>query len=61
MFDLHSFPMEPLPYELYPHDKRPVICLGADDRHTPAGLLEAVREAFAPLGSVAINEPFRGS
>ena len=35
IFDLHSFPKEPLPYELYPHDERPVICLGADDRHTP--------------------------
>ena len=61
IFDLHSFPKEPLPYELYPHDERPVICLGADDRHTPAGLLEAARELFAPLGSVAINQPFRGT
>jgi N-formylglutamate deformylase len=61
IFDLHSFPKEPLPYELYPHDKRPVICLGADDRHTPAGLLEAARELFAPLGNLAINQPFRGT
>jgi N-formylglutamate deformylase len=61
MLDLHSFPKQPLPYELYPHDERPVICLGADDRHTPAGLLRAAREAFAPLGSVAINQPFRGT
>jgi hypothetical protein len=52
IFDLHSFPKEPLPYE---------ICLGADDRHTPAALLEAARELFAPLGSVAINQPFRGT
>ena len=38
-----------------------MICLGADDRHTPAGLVEAAREAFASLGSVAINQPFRGT
>jgi hypothetical protein len=43
------------------HDKRPVICLGAYDRHTPAGLLEAAYELFAPLGSVATNQPFRGT
>lgn len=61
IFDLHSFPKEPLPYELHPHDERPVICLGADNRHTPAGLIEAARELFAPLGSVAINQPFRGT
>ena len=30
----------PLPYELYSHDERPVICL-ADDHHTPAWLFEA--------------------
>jgi N-formylglutamate deformylase len=61
IFDLHSFPKEPLPYELSPRSERPVTCLGADDRHTPVELLEAAREAFAPLGSVAINQPFRGT
>jgi N-formylglutamate amidohydrolase len=61
IFDLHSFPTEPLPYEFFPDAERPVVCLGADDRHTPAGLLGAASEAFAPLGSVAINQPFRGT
>ena len=61
IIDLHSYPKDPLPYELYPHDERPVICLGADDRHTPAALVEAAHEAFASLGSVAINRPFRGT
>lgn len=40
ILDLHSFPREPLPYELYPHHKRPVICLGANDRHAPTALLD---------------------
>ena len=61
IFDLHSYPEDPLPYELYPHDERPVICLGTDDHHTPAWLIEAARDAFASLGSVAINQPFRGA
>jgi N-formylglutamate amidohydrolase len=41
ILDLHSFPKEALPYELYPNEERPVICIGADDRHTPTTLLEA--------------------
>ena len=61
IFDLHSYPEDSLPYELYPHDERPVICLGTDDHHTPGWLIEAAREAFSSLGSVAINQPFRGT
>ena len=34
---------------------------GTDDHHTPAWLIEAAREVFASLGSVAINQPFRGA
>jgi N-formylglutamate deformylase len=59
--DLHAFPECPLPYELYPDDERPAICLGSDDRHTSCELLDAAREAFAPAGSVAVNQPFRGT
>ena len=61
IFDLHSYPADPLRYELYPHDERPVICLGTDDHHTPGWLIEAAREVFASLGSVAINQPFSGA
>ena len=59
--DVQSFPERPLPYELYPHDERPVICLGAEAPHTSSQLLDAAREAFAPLRSVAVNQPFRGT
>jgi N-formylglutamate amidohydrolase len=61
ILDLHSFPQHALPYELHPDDERPVICLGADDRHTSTGLLDAARAAFAPLGSLAVDRPFRGT
>ncbi len=39
ILDLHSYPETPLPYELFPHDERPVICLGTDEHHTPAWLI----------------------
>jgi N-formylglutamate deformylase len=61
ILDVHSFPRDPLPYELYPDDERPVVCLGADDRHTPPALLAAAREAFSAVSSVAIDQPFRGT
>jgi N-formylglutamate amidohydrolase len=61
ILDLHSFPEHALPYELHPDDERPVICLGIDDRHTSRELLAAAREAFAPLGSLAVDQPFRGT
>jgi hypothetical protein len=57
IFDLHSYSKDPLPYERYSQDERPVLCLGTNARHTPAGLIEAAREAFRSLGSVAINRP----
>jgi N-formylglutamate deformylase len=61
ILDVHSYPERALPYELHPEEARPVICLGADERHTPAALLAAATAAFAPVGSVAVNEPFHGT
>jgi N-formylglutamate deformylase len=61
IFDLHSYPERALPYELHPDDERPAVCLGADARHTPPALLDAARAAFAPVGSVAVDQPFRGT
>ena len=61
IFDLHSYPTNPLPYELFADDERPAVCLGADDLHTPTQLLDAARVAFETIGSVAVNQPFRGT
>jgi N-formylglutamate amidohydrolase len=62
LFDMHSFPSRPLPYELDQDPDRPDICLGADEFHTPAPLLEAARRAFEAEGlSVAVNRPFAGA
>ncbi len=50
IIDVHSYPTEPLPYELHGEGPRPPVCLGTDEFHTPSGLLAAARKAFAPVG-----------
>jgi N-formylglutamate deformylase len=61
LLDVHSYRREPLPYELHANGPRPAICLGTDAFHTPAWLVGAAREAFAPLGDVALDTPFPGT
>jgi N-formylglutamate amidohydrolase len=61
ILDVHSYPAAALPYERHPGDERPAVCLGADAWHTPRGLLDAAGAAFAPVGSVAVDQPFRGT
>lgn len=58
--DLHSYPRNPLPYELHPERRRPMTCLGVDPFHTPDTLRDAAIETFSPLGGVVIDEPFAG-
>jgi N-formylglutamate amidohydrolase len=60
IIDVHSYPGTALPYELHGTGARPAICLGTDSGHTPAALLDAAWEAFAPGGSVGLNTPFAG-
>lgn len=60
VIDVHSYPSRALPYELRPGGERPVICIGTDGFHTPAWLLGAALEAFAPCGRVALDSPFAG-
>lgn len=63
IIDLHSFPLVELPYERLHHADalRPECCIGVDDKHTPAPLVEATIAAFADLGETAINQPFAGT
>ncbi|NWF29450.1 N-formylglutamate amidohydrolase [Streptomyces sp. PKU-EA00015] len=59
--DVHSYPTEPLPYELHGDGPRPPICLGTDPVHTPARLLDAARTAFAGFGGTGTDSPFAGT
>ncbi len=57
VIDIHSYPRHALPYELHAAARRPALCLGVDERHTPADLVEAFTSAF---DDVVVNEPFAG-
>ncbi len=57
--DVHSYPSQALPYELYGDGPRPPICLGTDTAHTPPRLRAAAREAFSGY-EIALDTPFAG-
>ncbi|MFI5799238.1 N-formylglutamate amidohydrolase [Streptomyces sp. NPDC051677] len=60
--DVHSYPSEPLPYELHGEGPRPPVCLGTDAFHTPPELLAAAQEAFgAAVGETGLDSPFSGA
>jgi N-formylglutamate amidohydrolase len=62
VIDCHSFPLNPLPYELDRRLDRPDICIGTDPFHTPAELADHVIKGFRLHGyRVAINRPFAGA
>ncbi|MFI2346059.1 N-formylglutamate amidohydrolase [Streptomyces sp. NPDC019443] len=61
VIDVHSYPTEPLPYELHGDGPRPPICLGTDDFHTPPELIALAQTAFAGFGGTGINSPFAGT
>jgi N-formylglutamate amidohydrolase len=61
VIDVHSYPTERLPYELHGAGPRPPVCVGTDAFHTPAGLAELAREAFAGCGETGLDSPFSGA
>lgn len=58
--DVHSYPREPLPYERHAGGPRPPICLGSDERHTPAWLRAAAEGAFGGFER-GWDSPFAGT
>lgn len=60
ILDIHSYPAQPLPYELHPTAPRPPICLGTDPDHTPSHLIHAAEAAFEGTASNAAG-PFDGT
>ena len=60
IIDVHSYPLHPKPYELYPAEPRPPICIGTDETHTPPWLRAAAHDAFSSRWEVAFDGPFRG-
>lgn len=61
ILDLHSYSKYPLPYELYPDQKRPDICIGLNSNYNKS-FVDKVLNLINEFGySVVINEPFCGS
>ncbi|MCP3757936.1 N-formylglutamate amidohydrolase [Streptomyces sp. TBY4] len=61
IIDVHSYPTEPLPYELHGEGDRPPICLGTAPFHTPPALLAAAEKAFEGFGGTGLDSPFAGT
>ena len=62
ILDLHSFPSLALPYEPGASLRRPEICIGTDDYHTPEALAQAAEGVFGNAGLETVrNEPFAGA
>ena len=61
IIDVHS-------YRIFEHtngvnkgQRRPPVCLGVDNFHTPPWLIALASAAFGKLGEIVINEPFAGT
>ncbi|MGW1916356.1 N-formylglutamate amidohydrolase [Streptomyces sp. NPDC002076] len=61
VIDVHSYPTQPLPYELHGTGPRPPVCLGTDPFHTPPELTDAARKAFTDCGGIGLDSPFAGT
>jgi len=62
IIDCHSFPSEPMPFELDQTPNRPNICIGTDSFHTPDWLQDRTLDLFQKAGySVEVNRPYAGS
>ena len=61
IIDVHSYRTEQHENAVNHGQKRPAICLGTDEFHTPSWLIECAQESFAPLGETFLNEPYAGT
>jgi N-formylglutamate deformylase len=60
--DCHSYPSQPLPYEVDSAAKRADIVIGTDPFHTPSTVVAAVQRTASSFGySFGVNRPFAGT
>ena len=56
VLDCHSYPSEALAYELHRAARRPQICLGTDDYHSPELLVSSVESRLEAMGFEVARE-----
>ncbi len=62
IIDCHSFPSARLPSDLDQSPRRPDICLGTDEFHTPTWLSDAADGLFNKQGfTTQFNSPYQGT
>ncbi len=61
IIDVHSYPRFEHLNGVNKGQRRPAVCLGVDDFHTPAWLLNLAQSHFSRAGDVIINEPYAGT
>ena len=61
IIDVHSYRMEEHQNGINKGQRRPPLCLGVDDYHTPPWLLQMASATFGEIGEVIINEPYAGT
>ena len=61
IIDVHSYRPEQHVNAVNHGQKRPAMCIGTDEFHTPLRLSDAARASFSGLGDVFENEPYAGT
>ncbi len=62
IIDAHSFPDQPMPFDLDQRVPRPDACIGTCGMHTPPALVEAARSYCRQAGwSLGVDEPYAGT
>ena len=62
IIDCHSFPEVAYPFNSDFKQRRPDICLGTDEYHTPKALLQRVKKFFLEKGyEVRVDSPYSGT
>ena len=61
IIDVHSYRTQVHKNSLNEGLKRPSICIGVDDFHTPDWLQERAQKYFRVIGDICINEPYAGT
>jgi len=61
IIDVHSYRSEQHENAVNHGQKRPQMCIGTDEFHTPGWLVEAAQSSFNPLVETFLNEPYSGT